>query len=66
MQSEHGIPPADVGLLRNVDGPDADERWQTWSAHGARADRKTGRMMNRGFVAIFAALSTWLVFQLLS
>jgi hypothetical protein len=66
MQSEHVIPHAEVSLLRMAEGPDADERWQTWSALGAAADRKTARMMNRGFVAVFGALSTWLVFQLLS
>jgi hypothetical protein len=48
------------------DGPDTHERWQTWRARGAKADRETARMTNRGFVALFLALSAWLVFQLLS
>jgi hypothetical protein len=66
MQSEHVNPHAELGVLPVVDGPDAEERWQTWSARGTRADQLTARMMNRGFVLIFAALATWLAFQLLS
>jgi hypothetical protein len=66
MQSEHVIPHAELSLLPVVDGPDADKRWQTWADRGARADQMTARMMNRGFVVLLAALSTWLVFQLLT
>ena len=61
MPSEYTVPPADIALIAVTD----DERWRQWCARGATADRHTARMMNSGFVAIFVALSAWLVFQLL-
>jgi hypothetical protein len=55
---------ADVAIMR--DESDAVERWRRWSTHGAEIDRQMARTMNRVFIAIFLALSAWLVFQLLS
>jgi hypothetical protein len=55
----------DVATTRK-DDPETNERWQKWRTRGAKADRETARMTNRGFVALFLALSAWLVFQLLS
>ena len=55
----------DVAGLRDGD-PDTNERWRAWRDRGAKSDRGTARTMNRIFVAIFLALSAWLVFQLLS
>jgi hypothetical protein len=54
----------DVATKRG-DDPGMDGRWRQWRARGAKADRDTARTMNTGFVAIFVALSAWLVFQLL-
>ena len=45
---------------------DADERWRTWSARGAKSDRDTAWTINRVFAAIAIALLAWLVVQWLS
>jgi hypothetical protein len=55
----------DVAALRD-DDPDSNERWRAWRDRGAKSDRQSARTMNRVFVAIFVALSAWVVFQLLS
>jgi hypothetical protein len=61
--SDH-LASATATMLR--EDPDTHERWQTWRARGAKADRETARTTKRGFIGIFLAASAWLVFQLLS
>jgi hypothetical protein len=55
----------DIASMPDGD-PGAAERWRIWSARGLKHDRERARTIKRGFIALVAALSAWLVFQLLS